>query len=243
MRIPGRSDIARSGDSAAISSIIRSSSAASVSECKAKVFSIRRIRCAGIRPSFDKIICAIAPSCISAARLIQSRATLTMRRLILKWYRGLTKLGRPARRRRTKGRSRVKSDIELGEADSKLLFPIWVRLQESYFADRIDLLSYEVRWSTWQQKRTLASCNVSRRRVVVAPQLRQAEMIEWLEPVLYHEMCHAAIGHDIERRGGKRLVHGPQFNELVARHPKTVALTEWLQNGGWTKHNLHLYLR
>jgi hypothetical protein len=166
-----------------------------------------------------------------------------MRRLILKWYRGLTKLGRPARRRRRSSRARVRPDIELGEADNKLLFPIWTRLQESYFADRIDLLSYEVRWSAWKQKRTLASCNVTRRRVVVAPQLRSPELAEWLEPVLYHEMCHAAIGHDVEIRAGKRLVHGPQFNGLVERHPKTAALMEWLKSGGWAQKNLHLYLR
>lgn len=166
-----------------------------------------------------------------------------MRRLILKWYRGLTKLGRPIRRRPRRTGRRVRPDIELGEAENKLLFPIWTQLQETYFADRIDLLSYEVRWSTWQQKRTLASCNVARRRVVVAPQLRAPEMSEWLEPILFHEMCHAAIGHDVEVRGGKRLVHGPQFNELVAKHPKTAALTEWLKSGGWAKQNVHLYLR
>ncbi len=170
-----------------------------------------------------------------------------MRRLIIKWYRGITGISGSRRQkrviRRRSPRGARTRHCELGDSDNRVLFSIWNRLQADYFADRIDLLSYDVRWSGWHQKRTLASCNVSRRRVVVAPQLSKAELSEWLEPVLYHEMCHAAIGNQVERRGGKRLVHGPQFIELANRHPATQKLTEWLKSGGWAQHNVHLYLR
>ena len=86
------------------------------------------------------------------------------------------------------------------------------------------------------QKRVLASCNIHRRRILVAQELNNSSTSQWLEPILYHEMCHAVIGHGVALSpSGKRQWHGKEFKELEARHPQIKALDSWIRSGGWAK--------
>ena len=113
------------------------------------------------------------------------------------------------------------------------LYAIWTELIGKYFPDRRDLLSYNVSWARRRQKRTLGCCNLTKRRVSIAQELRRPGLEHWVEAVLYHELCHAVLGSEAIRRGGRRAWHGPEFKNLEARHPGSRALQEWMHNGGW----------
>jgi hypothetical protein len=113
------------------------------------------------------------------------------------------------------------------------LTAMWVRIRQIYFPERTDIDGYTISWSTRRQKRTLASCNMTKRRVVVARELRYSEYIVWLDPLLYHEMCHAFFGEDVQKHRRKRLWHGPEFRSLERRHPAIPALDAWIKSGGW----------
>jgi hypothetical protein len=114
-----------------------------------------------------------------------------------------------------------------------MLTSIWGSLAASYFPDRTDLLSYVVRWSTRRQKRVLGSCNITKRVISVARELNAAEHHVWLEPLLYHEMCHAVLERSVSRRGRKILWHGPEFKALERQHPGIGAMDAWIKGGGW----------
>lgn len=116
-----------------------------------------------------------------------------------------------------------------------ILIEIWKRLRIEYFPDRADIDSYSVGWSRRSQRRTLASCNIDRRRVVVARELRGEECRRWLEPLLYHEMCHAVLGKDVEYYRSKRAWHGREFRDLERRHAGTSELDAWIRSGGWRR--------
>ena len=111
---------------------------------------------------------------------------------------------------------------------------IWLQLVGRFFPDREDIRSYTIRWSSRRQRRVLASCHIGRRVVKVAQELRDPSHQKWLEPLLYHEMCHAILGKEVERRGKKRAWHGNKFKELESRHPEIKALDAWIRSGGWT---------
>ena len=113
------------------------------------------------------------------------------------------------------------------------LYKLWSDLQREYFPDRADILEYTVHWSPRRQKRVLASVHLRRRLVRVARELRHESCIEWLAPVLYHEMCHAALGTELSRAGKKTPWHGKEFKNLVSLHPLTTSLDSWIKNGGW----------
>lgn len=115
------------------------------------------------------------------------------------------------------------------------LFSIWAGLQKSFFNDRADLLDYEVLWSIRRQKRVLASISYKDKRVRVAKELNHPDYVNLLEPLLYHEMCHAVIGDQVERINGKRLWHGPKFKHLESLHPGSKALDSWIKTGGWAR--------
>jgi len=117
----------------------------------------------------------------------------------------------------------------------ELLQKIWLDLRLTYFPSRGDIDMYSLQWSRRQQKRTLASCNLDQRRVLVAKELRHADHIEWLEPLLYHEMCHAILGKDISTKAGRRAWHGTEFKALELRHPGIKKLDNWIKAGGWAK--------
>ena len=109
----------------------------------------------------------------------------------------------------------------------------WARIRQEYFPDRPDIDAYQVVWSSRRQKRTLASCNLRRRKIIVAKELNDARY-EWaLSPLLYHEMCHAYIGENPPKNGTKRSWHGKKFRELEQRHPCIPLLDGWIKSGGW----------
>ena len=95
------------------------------------------------------------------------------------------------------------------------------------------MTDYRVLWSKRRQKRTLAACHIEKRKVVVAKELCHPKWERWLDPLLYHEMCHAVIGEKPEIRNGKRLWHGPQFRALERRHPGIQEFDRWIREGGW----------
>jgi hypothetical protein len=134
----------------------------------------------------------------------------------------------PASNRRAKRKAALKVSDEI-------LLTIWNKLAAEYFPQVPHLRNYIVRWSPRRQKRVLGSCHIASRQVVIAKELKPQEVFEWVEPVLYHEMCHAVLEDKVARLGGKRLWHGAEFKALEARHPQTIALSLWMRNGGWTK--------
>lgn len=119
--------------------------------------------------------------------------------------------------------------------DDTFLKPIWLKLRVEYFPNRPDLDSYSVRWSTRRQRRVLASVSITHRHVSVAKELAVSELHLWLEPLLYHEMCHAVIGEDVPIRRRKRQWHGELFRKLESQHPKIDELNKWIKSGGWSR--------
>lgn len=112
------------------------------------------------------------------------------------------------------------------------LMPLWQSIRQRHFPERIDLDQYRVFWARKVQKFVLASCNVRRRRVQVAPTFQAQECAPYLEALLYHEMCHAILGEPVKRRG-RRVIHGKQFRELEHAHPGVAELDHWIKEGGW----------
>jgi hypothetical protein len=141
--------------------------------------------------------------------------------------------GRPTVSRTKSGRERRTIAQSESDTSNEFLLATWKSLRSEYFPGRADLDSYSVNWSGRKQRRVLASCNILRRRVIVARELFQPCACRWINAVLYHELCHAAIGRDIAVKGGKRRWHGPQFRELERRHPDIEAMYAWIRAGGW----------
>lgn len=112
---------------------------------------------------------------------------------------------------------------------------IWTQVASSYFPQMPELGEYMVVWSRRRQKRVLASITVSRKLVRVARELNHPDYVKYLEPLLYHEMCHAVVGDKIEKRGRKRLWHGPSFKNLENQHPDIKNLQKWIREGGWAQ--------
>lgn len=108
-----------------------------------------------------------------------------------------------------------------------LLGSVWLKLRHEYFPDRPDIDDYQILWSNRKQKRTLASCSIEQHKVRVARELNAPRCWGWLEPLLYHEMCHAYLGRTPEG------YHGRTFRKLEKRHPLTKALEDWIKAGGW----------
>lgn len=114
-----------------------------------------------------------------------------------------------------------------------LLKGIWLDVRREWFPRNPELDSYSVRWSVRGQKRTLASCYIERKQVNVARELNCDAYLEWLDPLLYHEMCHAYLGDCAVGRKDIAHRHGREFKALERRHPKTRAFNTWLRAGGW----------
>lgn len=114
------------------------------------------------------------------------------------------------------------------------LLAVWRQLRGEFFPERADLDNYTIYWSTRPQKRVLASCNIRRRRVVVARELYEPAACQWISPVVFHEMCHAVLGESVTTSSGRRLWHGREFRALEALHPDIPALNLWITSGGWT---------
>ena len=108
---------------------------------------------------------------------------------------------------------------------------IWIDLVRKHFQERVDLNSYKVVWSNRSQKRVLASCNIEKKIVRVAPAMRLAESQPYLEALIYHELCHAVVGIGI--KNGRRDIHSKSFKELENQHPGIKLLDIWIKQGGW----------
>lgn len=119
--------------------------------------------------------------------------------------------------------------------DDDTLKSLWCKVRSSYFSERSDLDHYRVIWSTRKQKRTLAACFLETKTVRVAQELKHPDCQVWLEPILYHEMCHAYLGNGGKKQGQRQSWHGKEFKALEKRHPTTAALDHWIRNGGWSK--------
>jgi len=108
----------------------------------------------------------------------------------------------------------------------------WNNLRLNYFPLRPDLDNYKLKWNARYCKRTLATCNPQKKVINVSTYLNTDETLWVLEPLLYHEMCHAALGR-IPIINGKRVMHGYGFKALEKRHPLIKKMNEWIKGGGW----------
>jgi hypothetical protein len=122
---------------------------------------------------------------------------------------------------------------QASEYKSPALQEIWCHLRCLWFPDRPDIDSYKVYWSRRPQKHTLASCNVRYKKVRVARELDNPKYSHWIEPLLYHEMCHAYLGEPKASKTGRRSWHGAEFKKYEAQHPKIEEFNKWVSSGGW----------
>lgn len=118
--------------------------------------------------------------------------------------------------------------------EAPLLLTKWQQLRAQYFPELPELDKYTVRWSNRHQLSSLASCNVERKRVEIAKALDAPQYVSYVEALLYHEMCHAALGRPPVIRG-RRVMHGKDFHRLEKRHPLTAHLNSWIKSGGWQR--------
>ena len=136
-------------------------------------------------------------------------------------------------RRRSLRRPKAKTNRVIVKTSDQMLKSIWCELRLEFFPEQPEIDDYVVFWSSRRQKRVLACCHIQRRQVRVAKELRYSEYTNWLSPLLYHEMCHAALGTNVPRERGKRAWHGREFKRLVVRHKETHAMEAWIKSGGW----------
>lgn len=135
--------------------------------------------------------------------------------------------------RQSKPRPITTSANKPDRSEILLLEDTWRCLAAEFFPGNFDLLiSYTVRWASRPQVTTLASCNVERRRVLVAPAMRMDVCKPHLPALLYHEMCHAVLGIP-EVVNGRRRVHTRDFRLLEARHPGIKSMDRWIKCGEW----------
>ncbi len=118
------------------------------------------------------------------------------------------------------------------EGKTPALRVLWEELIGQYFPEQPELKDYRVIWSYRRHTSTLASCHSERRVVRVAAIMQHVEALPYLEPLLYHELCHAALG-PIKVKNGRRVVHGREFKLLERRHPGIPLLNKWIKSGGW----------
>jgi len=136
-------------------------------------------------------------------------------------------------KRVVRAKSTVTKQVLRKRHNDPALRALWLQLRLEYFPFQPEIDAYTVYWSSRRQKRVLACCNIRRREVKVAKELSSDAASRWLRPILYHEMCHAALGLSLKRKKGKMPWHGQEFKELVVRHPETDLLETWIKTGGW----------
>ena len=177
----------------------------------------------------SSLISSLASFLSTSKMTISNRTARTLIRQIELLFSRTTQRAVRSPRRRPARVARVSSQ---GKSD-EFLHNLWTNLRAEYYPDRPELDSYVVAWSSRAQKRVLASCNIRRRRVVVAKELFEPTACRWIAPVLYHELCHAVIGEGVHLQSGKRQWHGAEFRSLEARHPDISAMNAWIRSGGW----------
>ncbi|MDR2338159.1 MAG: SprT-like domain-containing protein [Deltaproteobacteria bacterium] len=109
---------------------------------------------------------------------------------------------------------------------------IWQKLQQEFFPMHYALDQYQIVWSRRNNKRNLAVCDYRKKKVIVSPALNNIKFRQIVEPLVYHEMCHAVLGEP-QRQNGRFVYHGKEFHSLEKRHSQTRSLNEWIKNGGW----------
>ena len=117
--------------------------------------------------------------------------------------------------------------------DNLILESILNRIHLEFFPESKELVNYKISWSTRRQKRTLASCNIREKKINVARELNFPEHEKWLEPLIYHEVCHVIVGRD--KNSGRHCWHGRTFKQLESRHPLMKEFNHWVKSGGWRK--------
>ncbi len=122
---------------------------------------------------------------------------------------------------------------QISRDSDPMLLAIWLQVRQDFFPDRPDIDNVEILWSRRRQKRVLASVSIRQKKVRVARELDHPDHHQWLEPLLYHEMCHAILGENIPVRNRKRQWHGDEFKQLEQRHPQMNAFEHWIKQGGW----------
>jgi len=110
---------------------------------------------------------------------------------------------------------------------SEILREKWLKTRLSYFPESPHLDDFQIVWSGRRQIRTLGSCSPYRRKISIAGELNHHSCLPQLEPLLYHEMCHAYLAPFNCRK------HGIEFHKLERRHPQIKALRRWIKIGGW----------
>lgn len=108
---------------------------------------------------------------------------------------------------------------------------IWIELAKNYFPENPEVLDFRVCWSNRHQTNCLASVNLTKKVVRVAPAMKLNECQEYLSPLLYHEMCHIIVGIKIVR--GRRKMHTREFKSLERKNPEIQLLDNWIKLGGW----------
>jgi len=129
---------------------------------------------------------------------------------------------------------RPRRTVEVPVTSDALLRQIWLGVRRQWFPERPEIDEYVITWSRRRQKRTLGTCFPTRKRVVIALELQDPEYHCWLEPLIYHEMCHAVLGRQADRNG-RNIWHGPDFKALERRHPGSKSLDDWIRTGGWAR--------
>jgi len=107
---------------------------------------------------------------------------------------------------------------------SPCLKRLWLHIRREWFPHHPDLDQYKVCWSTRSQLRTLASCCFGSKRISVARELSYKKCAQWLEPLLYHEMCHVYLD---------TTDHSKEFKVIENRHPLINLFDNWIDSGGW----------
>jgi len=125
--------------------------------------------------------------------------------------------------------------VQRWQSKADVLEQIWTNLAQQYFPQDYRLGEYRVCWSERSQKRVLGSCNLTKRRVLIARSLDRPELTWALEALIYHEMCHAVVGIKRSSNGKRNRIHGREFYELEQRHPGVKELDRWIKSGGWLK--------
>ena len=131
-----------------------------------------------------------------------------------------------------KSKSKISGNLSWSSPNSDLEI-LWFRLANFYFPERPDLGQYSIQWSERSQKRVLGSCNLTKKRIIIARALDRPELRWVLEPLVYHEMCHAVVGVRLSQNGRRKSYHGPEFYDLERLHPGTELLDSWIKSGGW----------
>lgn len=124
-----------------------------------------------------------------------------------------------------------KNNVSAEYTNQSELLRLWTHLADTYFPEYQDLKNYKIVWSHRHQSSCLASINLQKKVVRVAPAMKLKESYYFLSPLLYHEMCHAIIGIKVER--GRRKIHTREFKHLESQHPEIKLLDQWIKAGGW----------